>query len=222
MQKLKALDKQLRSNSESEDISEIFSKEQTVEKKQQMEEAFDVFDLNHFSKFSDSLKEVPEHWTLCSLSLSVDCEYAFLTRTVSNSAPLTVRISLQSEESGKDELDEDRSNLYFDLRSRFDQIMEDSKKSHVSKDNKLAKSKWTEWWETRASLDQKLGRLLYDLENVLLGHFKSLMCGSISDERALESLKKACPRIQVINTPEETQIISFQLKEHAVRKWMNL
>jgi hypothetical protein len=106
--------------------------------------------------------------------------------------PILVKIPLASSSSILKE-DEDQPNLgtgniFTDIWTRFEDIMDRSKESAVTKDTKLAKTKWADWWETRTKLDTQLAKLTDDLESLLLGNWKGLLMGSLVDSKLAEAL----------------------------------
>lgn len=124
--------------------------------------------------YSDFTKEyidiLPDNWNVLSLSLSADRTEFVVSRLRHGHSPFLLRLPLKRGNSD----DEEEQFTFEDGRNELKDIIELANESaHTAKFHVDKKAK-KEWWRNREDLDQRLGSLLQNIENIWFGGFRGV------------------------------------------------
>ena len=106
----------------------------------------------------NQFNNIPKEWTICNMALSHDKKYLYATRIRYGQDPICIRVPFDSQW-----LDE------------FECIMKENQKSMLPRDDNSQSKE--EWWDVRKKLDNRLGKLLFTLQNDGLGFWKTILRG---------------------------------------------
>ena len=150
------------------------------------------------------LQRLPENLTVCSISYQKS-ENALLISRVSNSSampPLVQRVQLPEVTPWippTDTKNDARCAMQLALEeldviiAKSNDVIATSQGIRATEDDNERVKKMHEWWSSREALDQRMGTLVEQLENTVLGPWKTLLLGhhknlSTQDEMAKEAV----------------------------------
>ncbi|KAF2007417.1 hypothetical protein P154DRAFT_454204 [Amniculicola lignicola CBS 123094] len=134
--------------------------------------ATDPGTVTSVSDFQDKFVDIiPQSWTAISLSLNETLDELYLTRFDAGHTPFILRIPLARHNSH--DMDEEQFS-FEDGKREFEEIIELTDFSTHSAKDMTTKDARTQWWDEREALDEKLGGLLINMENIWFGGFKGI------------------------------------------------
>lgn len=121
------------------------------------------------------MNAIPEAWSVISISLADDQDHLCIARYRHSESPFILRLPLTR--SHAEDLDEE-TFTFVEARSELRDIISSSDATvHRAKSNEIdmhAKETRASWWEEREALDQRLGNLLRNMQNMWLGGFRGI------------------------------------------------
>lgn len=145
-----------------------------------------VSDVASFQK--DYIDIIPTEWTVISISVSDDQSEFLVSKLHAGRKPFLVRLPLKRLSS------EDAEEEEFTLQQGKQELLEIVEMANTTAHNareRTDKKAKAEWWEEREALDQRLGELLANMENVWLGGFRGVFSQKNRDSRLLGSFSQS-------------------------------
>ncbi|KAJ2448297.1 separin protein [Coemansia sp. RSA 2336] len=122
---------------------------------------------------------LPENWVVCGLSIDQTRNMLLVTRyehgQQSIALCLPMRAVSTSDYLSDSNSDDAPESIFEDAYSKLQEIIAESDKTMKTGSLCATETDKRAWWETRSSLDQRLGALLSSIENQWLGGFKHVL-----------------------------------------------
>ena len=138
-----------------------------------------------------SINNLPNLWTLLSLSLNEDATELIVTRQTRNRQPFVLRLPLSR--SSTDELDSTEFTFQ-DAKAELLKIVQRANATAHDARSQGEKGARRDWWTARESLDARLEVLLTNIDNLWLGGFRGILSNEEVDENLLPRFAQALDR----------------------------
>ena len=124
--------------------------------------------------FQENLVDaLPKTWNVVSISLSKAQDEIHLSRIRSGECPFLLKIPIKRQQSVLE--DEDASFTYLDARTEIGNIIDAANRSSKDGRDLTSKAAKSAWWDQRNDLDDRLGELLTNMENIWLGGYRGIL-----------------------------------------------
>ena len=160
------------------------AKVEAVESAEQSSENWPMEDVryNEFERMTalqfkrDFIDIMPPSWTTISLNLDKGQNHLLVTRYISGTTPLILRLPLERQNSDETEshtfsFKEAQNELLSIIAASDDTISRGKEEPATSK----ARGAKTQWWIEREELDERMHRLLLNIEAVWFGGFRGIL-----------------------------------------------
>jgi separase len=135
-----------------------------------------------YSEFKGQFVDIlPEHWTVCSLTIDPTTQDIYAVQLRRNESPFVVKLPINRAQLRSQQYPVAIS--YEEAQAELKDIINGSDETiNVSK-SCTSTSQVTEWWDTRIKLDNRLKTLLENMESQWFSGFKGLMAGRFHEHK---------------------------------------
>ncbi|KAH7098836.1 peptidase family C50-domain-containing protein [Auriculariales sp. MPI-PUGE-AT-0066] len=125
----------------------------------------------------EDVDELPDSWTIVSISVTEDKKMMFVSRQRPKAEPLVFCVPLQRHHRQEEDMDGENQLTYTDATTELHDIIRGSndglgRATDVRDSDNSAKAAW---WKARIELDLRLKQLLDNIEYCWLGAFKTVL-----------------------------------------------